>query len=213
MNDESGVMKALLVRFSPIVKKNWLPLSLGFLGMMFFVYGLIWFFSGSGSGSNDMVYESASTATQSSELSGVSIAIDVEGAVVKPGVFKLTLDSRIQDALIAAGGLSGTADRTWVEKNINLAAKLTDGAKIYVPRTAETSMGITGSMNMMGSLGEQININSASESELDSLSGIGPVTTKKIISGRPYSSIDDLLSKKIISSKVFSQIKEKITVY
>ena len=207
--------KELVSKYLPIVKKNWLPLGLGLLGLMFFAYGLIGFFIDSHSASDNIVFESAAV-NPSGQPNQSRIAADVEGAVVRPGVYKLTLDSRIQDVLISAGGLSGSADRKWVEKNLNLAAKLTDGAKIYIPRMGESITSITGSTSTTGSLGSvggQININSASESELDSLPGVGPVTALKIISGRPYSLIDDLLKKKIVSSKVFGQIKEKISVY
>lgn len=57
-----------------------------------------------------------------------------------------------------------------------------------------------------------IGINSATEKELDTLSGIGPVTAQKIVGNRPYASINELLDKKIVGSKVFSQIKDKISI-
>ena len=205
----------LVLRLLPILKKHFLPLGLGLLGLMFLVYGLIVFLGNSQPQGNDMVFESSGTnATSSSQINQSRLAVDVEGAVVKNGVYKLPFDSRIQDALIAAGGLSSTADRAWVEKNLNLAAKLTDGAKVYIPRIGESESikGITsikGSANATG----QININSASESELDRLPGVGPVTAQKIISGRPYGTIEDLINKKIVSSTVFGQIKDKISVY
>ena len=58
-----------------------------------------------------------------------------------------------------------------------------------------------------------VDINTGSQSQLEALPGIGPVTASKIIAGRPYNSVDELLSKKIVGSKVFNQIKDKITVY
>ncbi len=62
-------------------------------------------------------------------------------------------------------------------------------------------------------VGVLININTASESQLDTLPGIGPVTAQKIIVGRQYGSIDELLSKKVVGAKVFEQLKDKISVY
>lgn len=200
----------LVAKYLPILKKNWLTVSLGTLGLTFFIYGLIGFLGGSHSTSNEIIFESANTSSPSSQLNHSQIVVDIEGALVRPGVYKLSLDARIQDALIASGGLSSDADRNWVEKNLNLAAKLADGAKIYIPRIGESNVG---SMGVAEIVGGGININTASEQELDSLPGIGPVTAQKIISQRPYSSIDDLLTKKIVSSKVFKQIKEKITIY
>ena len=58
-----------------------------------------------------------------------------------------------------------------------------------------------------------ININTASEPELDSLTGIGPITARKIIGGRQYNLISELKDKKMVSARVFDQIKDKITAY
>lgn len=211
----------LLVKYSPIVKKNILPLALGFLGLMFLGYGLIALI-GSSDSSKDVVFEPQEASVLSSKVSSSAtslreLVVDVEGAVLKPGVHYVSSDSRVQDALIAAGGLSSDADRDWVTKNLNLAVKVTDGTKIYIPRIGEDvkgTIGGTGITSTTGSIADsQVNINTASDQALDSLSGIGPVTAQKIINGRPYSSIDELLSRKIVGSKVFEQIKEKITAY
>jgi competence protein ComEA len=200
-------------RYLSLIKKHWLTLSLGLLGLMFFAYGLIGLFFSNKSASESIVFESSAEQNSSSESK--TILVDVEGSVVNPGVYRLPGDSRIQDGLSAAGGLSASADRDFVAKNFNLAIKLQDGSKIYVPEkggavNAASVLNITVQNAAVSSL---ININSASESELDSLSGVGPVTAQKIISGRPYNSINELLDKKIVSSKVFNQIKDKITIY
>lgn len=112
--------------------------------------------------------------------------------------------------MIAAGGLSARADREWVAKNLNLAMKLTDGAKVYVPAFGENA-GAPGSSEALVS--GTININTGSASELDGLPGVGPVTAQKIIDNRPYSSVQDLLSKKAVNQKVFDNIKDKISVF
>jgi competence protein ComEA len=219
--------QALLDKYSPFLKRNWLVLALGFLGLILFAYGLIALF-GSSDSSKEIIFEpggdSAKSDTLSSQDQNIKIIVDVEGAVIKPGIYTLPLDSRLSDALIAAGGLSENADRDWLAKNINLAAKLNDGSKIYIPRAGETETGnitpfrsaspnFEGQAGIMGNASEQINVNTASEQLLDTLPGVGPVTAQKIISGRPYSSIDELLSNKIVGSKVFEDIKEKISVY
>lgn len=199
-------------KYKTLIKANLLPLALGIIGLIFFGCGLIWLFFGSQSASRDIIFE---PATENSKPNSAKIVVDIEGAVLKSGVYTLSSDSRLKDALVAAGGLSAEADREWVAKNLNLAVRLSDGAKIYVPAKGEaqrdTSIkSIKGSTDVAGG---QININSASEGELDSLPGVGPVTAQKIIAGRPYASIEDLLNKKIVGSKVFSQIKDRITVY
>jgi len=66
-----------------------------------------------------------------------TIFVDLEGAVEKPGLYELPAGARINDLLIRAGGLSARADRDWVERNLNLAQKLADGVKIYIPRRGE----------------------------------------------------------------------------
>lgn len=206
-------IQGIIAKYSPLVRKHWLPLALGILGMIFFAYGLIGLFAANKTSPEDIVFEAS--AGKSSAVEVKTILVDIEGAVVKPGVYKLPQDSRIQDAFVIAGGLAAAADRNHIAKNFNLAIKLTDGAKIYVPSmdeaVEEVSVLNTSSEGII--VGTLININTSSQSQLEALPGVGPVTAQKIISGRPYSSIDELLSKKIVGSKVFGQIKEKISVY
>jgi competence protein ComEA len=137
------------------------------------------------------------------------IKVDISGAITNPGVYDLKEGSRIQDLLVLAGGLSVTADRDWVAKYLNLAGKLVDSTKIYIP-SIEENVTVAKSVNISNSI---TNINNASNTELDKLPGIGEVTAQKIISGRPYGSIDELISKKIISQSVFEKLKDKIGVY
>ncbi len=186
------------------------------IGMILLVSGLISLLSTSG-GSKPMVFEDQNgLSDKDNHQQSLSITIDVEGAVVKPGVYTLSGDVRIKDALIAAMGLSSDADRSWVAKNINLAAKLIDGAKVYIPSKSQNSNVKTQSSAGEGiniSTQAQVNINTASVSQLDSLIGIGVVTAQKIIDNRPYSDIAELINKKIVGSSVFEKIKDKIAVY
>lgn len=205
---------ALYEKYTPFVQKNLLPIILGAVGLIFLSYGLIVFLGTSQAkpDQDDILFESASEGLNSSEKSHSPLTIDIAGGVMKPGVYTLPKDARIQDAFIASGGLSEEANRDWVAKNINLAAKLTDGAKIYVPKIGESIKSTTSITGITGIAGT-ININTASESELDSLPGVGPATIEKIINNRPYGSIEELLEEKVVGQKVFSNIKEKITVY
>ena len=139
------------------------------------------------------------------------ILIDVGGAVEKPGIYEFSSEARVNDALVAAGGLSGEADRDWVSQNLNLAGKLTDGTKIYIPFQDSNKDGPRS--NLQGpSLQERININTATLAELDTLWGVGPITAQKIIDNRPYAKIEELLEKKIVKTNVYEAIKDKITV-
>jgi len=208
-------IESIIAQYSPFLKKYWLPLALFFLGLIFFIYGLIGFL-GLASKQQDITFkqtDSVSTSVKTEQVNQNSILVDVEGAVVAAGVYKLAQTSIIQDALVASGGLSANADREFVSKNINLAAKLYDGAKIYIPKVGETESSLPQTSTADTSTSSLININTASSDALDGLPGVGPATASKIISGRPYTKPDDLLNKKVVSSKVFAGIRDKISVY
>jgi len=147
------------------------------------------------------------------------ILVDVSGAVQSPGLYKLDSDARINDALIVAGGLSAEADRDWFQKTVNLAQRLKDGVKIYIPFQGETSSQQIGTGEVAGEQTSvfvnkgKIDLNSASSSELETLSGIGPAYAQKIIQARPFSSIEDILKISGIGEKTFQKIKDQITVF
>lgn len=145
------------------------------------------------------------------------IAVDISGAVKKPGVYKLDETARVEDSVNASGGFSKDADQEYISKYINLAQKLADGSKIYIPYKGESSLNpgsvIQGGVVSGANTKTTVNINTSSQSELESLPGVGPVTASKIISGRPYNKIEDLLGQKIVSKKVFEQIKDQIVIY
>ncbi|MCK4588212.1 helix-hairpin-helix domain-containing protein [Candidatus Woesebacteria bacterium] len=149
----------------------------------------------------------------------LEIVVEVAGAVEKPGVYKLTEGVRIEDALISAGGISADADRLWMERSLNRAAKLIDGQKIYIPRKDEQISGVSvdnsgGYQTISSSQGSGlVNINATNQKELESLWGIGPVTAQNIIEQRPYSSVEELLTKKILRSNVYERNKDKLSVY
>lgn len=149
------------------------------------------------------------------------VSIDVAGKVIKPGVYELVEGSRLQDALIAAGGMSSNADRAYVSKKINLAQKVTDGAKIYIPAVGEMDIkqealaSISYSEGIEVDMSEDddglININTAGLERLETLPKVGPVTGQKIIGNRPYGSIEELVSKKVLGQKTFDGLKDFIT--
>lgn len=201
------------------IRKHWLPFSLGLLGLIFIVGGLISFFGHNTSRENDIIFESGTNfhVEGASDSAKQTIIVDVEGSVLHPGIKTIALEARIEDAIDAAGGFDDSANRAWVAKNMNLAAKLTDGAKIYIPNNEESttqlrSSSSDGQAGFVAEQGSLININSASASELNSLSGVGPVTSQKIIDNRPYTTIEELLSKKVVGKSVFEKIKDKISL-
>lgn len=140
------------------------------------------------------------------------ISVDVSGAVLKPGVYQLNPSARVEDAINAAGGFSDAANGEYISKYLNLAQKLIDGSKIYIPVAGEQFSGSQTGV-VAGSTQVKVNINLSSQSELEALPGIGPVTASKIISDRPYQKIEELLDKKIVNKTTFEKIKDQIVVY
>jgi len=212
MDESTGELFSKLQVFA---KNNLIILVLGVLGLSLLIVGLIQLLGQKPPEVNFSAAQDLKT-TQTTASTSPKIAVDIEGAVQKPGVFRLPPDARVQDALIAAGGISAQADRNFIEKSLNLAQKLTDGAKIYIPRQGEvaTSTKLTTglSVDTSQSVRGQININSATLVQLDTLPGVGQVIGQKIIDNRPYSDISQLVSKKIVSQKTFDKLKDSIGI-
>src|SRR3990170_6491586 len=148
-----------------------------------------------------------------SDLNVTEILVEIVGEVASPGVYSLKVGSRVEDILILSGGLTSEADLDYVEKKVNRASRLSDGQKIYIPSVGESSTSSDGGTGVLGGESGLVNINSASQKELESLWGIGPVYAQNIIEQRPYSSVEELLSKKILKENVYERIKEQITAY
>lgn len=179
-------------------------------GALLLIFGAITFFSGVFEPAKIEVLESSNIKTVSTD----KVKVEIAGSVIKPGVYELLASDRVERLLIASGGLSAEADRAWVEKNINQAAKVVDGQKLYIPKEGEINQVVSGSGNQgSGVLGIStlINLNTATVRELDSLPGIGAVRANAIVENRPYMSVDELVSKKVLSKKLFEEIKGQIT--
>lgn len=149
---------------------------------------------------------SSDEASSAGAMRSREIVIDVSGALVNPGVYRLPAESRVEDAITAAGGLSDEADGERLAQAVNRAAKLSDGAKIYIPKTGDTVAGLHPASD------NSVSINAASQSELEALPGIGPATAKKIIAGRPYTSLEELVSKKAMGQALFEKLKDQLTL-
>lgn len=175
-------------------------------------YGLMVFISSSPE--EEVVLEAAQVKEVSAEGEKLVMMIDVSGAVEKPGVYSLPEDSRVKDALSQAGGLRQDADSDRVSRELNLAQKLQDGGKLYIPFKGESGVSLMGGQAVQGAgtAAGLVNINTATVSQLDSLPKVGQVTADKIIAGRPYADVQDLLKKKVVGSAVFNEIQALITV-
>ena len=148
------------------------------------------------------------------------VYVDVDGAVVRPGVYRLKDGARVSQAIDAAGGLTAEADVA----GLNRASKVTDGQKIYVPTVGEqqAAAAVGGAESGAattpgaGSSSELVNINTASATELQTLSGIGPSMAQSIIDERTkngaFASVDDLMRVSGIGEKKLAKIKDCICV-
>mgnify|MGYP001579842796 CR=1 FL=1 len=202
--------------------KNSKLLVISLVGLILIGFGVLAYKIDIFSSGDSVEVLNANTETQNAGSdSHQDLVVEISGAVEKPNVYKLPQGSRIDDLLISAGGLSSDADRDWVEKYINKASKLTDGQKLYIYHSGEISArsdtGIKIDQSVLGTeisnFSSLININTASQQELEKLNGIGPVYAQNINEHRPYSTVDELLSKKIIPQKTFEKIKNAITTY
>jgi competence protein ComEA len=142
--------------------------------------------------------------------------IDIEGGVVHPGIAHIAAGSRVADAIAAAGGYSDSADLVAAARTLNLASELMDGAQVYVPRLGDVTGGGTGTGSGGGNGGGGlVDLNHATESELDALPGIGPVTVGKIVAAReeqPFQTLEELVDRKVMTNAQLDKIRDLATV-
>lgn len=200
-------------RIEKFVFENRWKLTIFILGILFLGFAVFLYRLGVFEGNKIEIIESGQ---KTEDIAKAKEAIaEISGAVEKPGVYRLLASDRVERLLIEAGGLSAEADREWVEKNLNRAAKIVDGQKFYIPSRNEVGiknyeLGSTRTGSVAGVSSGLVNLNTASASELDGLPGIGAVRAQAIIDNRPYSSPEELLGKKIIPQSVYEKIKDKI---
>lgn len=149
---------------------------------------------------------------QNTDRTEENIFVHISGAVNNEGVIELENNSRIKDAIENAGGLKENADIS----NINLASILEDGVKIYIPTIEENEEEVNNAKNEYNYNDNYININTATQTELESLPGIGPSTALKIINYRKengkFSNIEDIKKVSGIGESKFNSIKDLIKV-
>lgn len=195
------------------IRHNLLLFIVAGMGLVLISLGLLTILSPHDDGVLIEKADSHSTdSVPASQTPAKEIVVDVEGAVNKPGIYTLPENSREQDAVKAAGGVSPKADLGAIAKGMNMAAKLSDGMKLYIPFVGEQPAASMGDHSVAGASTGSISINSASESQLESLPGVGAVTAGKIIANRPYSSLEDLTAKKAVTNSVFQKIKDLISL-
>lgn len=161
----------------------------------------------------DFVVEASSRAAQAdgTDSQPETVFVHVTGSVANPGVYELESGSRVLDAVQAAGGFTDDADA----QSCNLARVIQDSEQIHIPSASESRQPETGQVDQTPS-SSKVNINTATQAELESLPGIGETTARKIIADRssngPFKSVEDLTRVSGIGDKKLSGIIDLICV-
>ena len=166
------------------------------------------------------------TPEEEAEVSGIptvtpeiqEIFVDVCGAVNQPGVYEMSSDSRVFQAIEAAGGMTEEASGI----SVNQAQPLADGQQVYVPTVQEAEeKNLAPAASEMQESGnstenEMVNLNTADAETLKTLSGIGDSKAQAILAYREehgaFSSIEEIMQVPGIKESTFSMIKDKIAV-
>jgi competence protein ComEA len=160
------------------------------------------------------VVSQSTVVAGSSSPSQLAIIVDVAGWVRHPGVYEFLSGERVIDAVNRAGGARKGTDLT----SLNLAAPLTDGMQVVIPKPGATVPGGAGSSESGPASGGAvlININTADGTELENLPGVGPVTAAAIIDYRtqngPFATVDDLIGVTGIGPATLEEIRPFATI-
>ncbi|HEX7474023.1 MAG TPA: ComEA family DNA-binding protein [Candidatus Limnocylindrales bacterium] len=149
--------------------------------------------------------------------------VEVSGAVVHPGVYRLASGARVGEAITAAGGYSPRVDAKRADREIDLARLVSDGEEIRIPSRDDPSAGPgtgsgpgSGPGAGAGASHGPIDLNVATAAELDSLPGIGPATAAKIVASRgahPFRSVNDLQTRKLLGPAAFAKLRGLVVVH
>jgi competence protein ComEA len=163
------------------------------------------------SGSNDV-----GRATGDVAAVGGDLVVEIVGAVRQPGVYRLPAGSRVGDLVRVAGGYGPRVDTARAEQALNLAAPLRDGEQIRIPSRDDAGKGPGAGGNGAGaSAATLVDLNGATQAELEALPGIGPATAAKIIAAReeaPFAAVDELRSRGILGEKTFEKLRDLVKV-
>jgi len=196
------------------VREHKLELGLGVVGMVLIGVGVKQWMTDR---IPDEAVEIVPSEEEVEEVDG-EVVVDVGGAVRRPGVYRLGGGSRVGEAIEMAGGLAEEADLGYVSQRVNLAGRVSDGMKIYVPFSGQgddeevDQVEFVGGGNGLVESESVVNVNTASEAELDSLWGVGEARAKAIVKNRPYGSIDELRSKAGLPENVISANEANISL-
>jgi competence protein ComEA len=147
---------------------------------------------------------------------GGEVVVEIVGAVQAPGVYRLPSGARVADLLERAGGYGPRVDVARAEQELNLAAPVKDGEHIRVPSRDDPATKPPSASGAPASGGTgPVDINTATQAELEALPGVGPATAQKIISAReeaPFGAVDELRSRGVLGQKTFEKLRPLVTV-
>ncbi|HTE04182.1 MAG TPA: ComEA family DNA-binding protein [bacterium] len=133
------------------------------------------------------------------------LVVQVDGEVARPGLYRVTRGSRVEDAIQGAGGATAQADLSAV----NRARMLRDGDRVTVPALLPASPA-------GGSPGRVLDINTATAADLEALPGIGPVLAGRIVAYRsrhgPFQRLEELLQVEGIGPRLLQQLRSAVIV-
>lgn len=163
---------------------------------------------------------------ENTQVDTCPVLVDISGAVVNPGVYCFEKGASVIDAVKKAKGFTSDAGYKYISMKINLATVMLDNTKIYVPFEADYNCSLlafslpkeivditipdTEPVEDEEEQVDCVSINNATQQELETLDGVGPSTALKIIAGRPYALIEDLLDVSGIGEATFNGFKDDI---
>lgn len=185
------------------------------------VTSVAWYAASTASGHHVVLEPTVPAPETVAPASPPSVLVDVAGGVVRPGLYRLPENSRVGDAIAAAGGFGPSVDASAASTALNLAQKVADGAKVQVPErgprpvSAASSPTAAAAAASAGPASGSVDLNSATQEELEALPGIGPVTAAKIIAARqeaPFRSVDELRDRKVVGPATLEKIRDLVSV-